>query len=396
MDSAKDFASELWKQVNPVSAVKGLNQAVSHPIDTLKSDADVRQDVYDQAEAAFKKGNYTEGAAHLLYSFIPFAGPQLNAAADSFLKGDYAKGAGASTGMGLALAAPEVLKGAGDLLNPAIKDAAQAKAADMYQSALKPSTTLSPTKAESAISTGLAKGIPVSEDGVAKLSGLIDDLNSKIKATVAANPTVPINKFQVASRLSDTADRFSRQVNPEADLDAISDAGNEFLRNQPGEIPAADAQALKTGTYQQLKGKSFGELKTASIEAQKALARGLKEELNTAFPELSGLNAQESRLFDLQPLLEKAVARNSNHQLIGIGTPAAAAAGRMVTGSGAGAGVAAVLKAVVDDPMIKSRLAIALNRAGVPMASVNTRLAAYSAALGNATTAEAPNGASGQ
>ena len=33
----------------------------------------------------------------------------------------------------------------------------------------------------------------------------------------------------------ETAKRFENQVNPEGDLAAISDAGNEFLRNQPGE-----------------------------------------------------------------------------------------------------------------------------------------------------------------
>ena len=42
---------------------------------------------------------------------------------------------------------------------------------------------------------------------------------------------------------------------------------------------AADAQAMKQGTYRALGDKAYGELKGASIEAQKAQARGLKEEL---------------------------------------------------------------------------------------------------------------------
>jgi hypothetical protein len=155
---------------------------------------------------------------------------------------------------------------------------------------------------------------------------------------------------------------------------------------------AADAQAMKQGTYRVLRGK-FGEQGSASVEAQKALARGLKEEIASQFPEIAKLNADESRLLDLQPVLEKAVNRISNHQAIGIGTPVAGAAAKAVTGSGGVAAVASVLKGVLDNPGVKSRLAIAISKSSkIPVSQAAAKVQAYSVSLG--ATAAASRGAS--
>jgi hypothetical protein len=152
---------------------------------------------------------------------------------------------------------------------------------------------------------------------------------------------------------------------------------------------------MKQGTYQALGSKAYGEVKGASIEAQKALARGLKEEIANQFPEIGNLNADESRLLDLQPVLEKAVNRISNHQLIGIGTPVAGAATQAVTGSGGAGVVAAVLKAVLDNPNVKSRLAISISKAQkVPFSQASAQVQAYSTALGASAGASASDGAS--
>jgi hypothetical protein len=160
---------------------------------------------------------------------------------------------------------------------------------------------------------------------------------------------------------------------------------------QPTKIPVDQAQAMKQGTYQQLKGRAYGELKSATIESQKALARGLKEELEAQFPEIKGLNAQEGQFFNLQGTIEKALARIGNHQLIGIGTPIMAGAGGAVGGAPA-AGAAGVLKLVLDNPTVKSRLAIAINKAGrgaIPLTSANARVLAYSNALAQGASAGA-------
>lgn len=307
----------------------------------------------------------------------------LSGAAQTKLEGGSDAAAGASGAIGTAL----------PVAGHYIGEAAGPLARKLYQSALKPSTTIPAAKVAQIVDTGLSEGIPVTEKGLNNLSGLIDDTNQKIKDVIASDPTKTVNKFSVAARLSDTFRKFSTQVNPEADLGAVGDAGNEFLRNQPGQIPVQDAQALKQGTYQQLGQKAYGEMKTASLESQKALARGLKEEIANQFPELNELNARDSKLYDLEEPLTRAVQRLSNHQVIGIGTPIAASAGAAITGSGKVGVVSGLVKAVLDDPVVKSRLAIALSKSGqgsLPMSYVNAQIEAYSAALARASSSDQP------
>lgn len=398
-DSAGDFASNLWKQVNPIAGIKGAAQLAAHPIDTLKSDAGARQQIYSDAENAFKKGNYAEGAAHLLNAAVPFLGPQLDAAGNDFLKGNYAKGAGTSAGMGLSLAGPEALKN----VNLSLPGAGTAEDLSnrMYQSSLKPPPgSYSQPEVQSMVKTGLENQIPVSAEGRVKLAGLISDLNDKvsdqIKAGSAAGATV--NKFDVASRLGQTYKKFSNQVTPLSDLANISDTGNEFLHNQPNEIPASQAQALKQGTYQQLKDTAFGTLKNSTIEAQKALARGIKEELQTQFPEIQGLNAEEGKAINLDGALERAINRTSNRDIFSLGGKIATGTGAVIGAAAGGEGGAAigavagpVLHHFLSDPAVQSKLAIALNKGSkgtLSIGAAQARISNYANALGNAISSQ--------
>jgi F0F1-type ATP synthase membrane subunit c/vacuolar-type H+-ATPase subunit K len=386
IDSAKDVAKEWWDKVNPVSAVQGLAQAAQHPLDTGSAMLKNQGDLAIKAKQAFDKGNYTEGIQHFLNYLVPVLGPQTDEAGNLAAAGEYAKATGQTLGIATNIAAPELLKNAG------IKLPVGQIPERMYQSALKPSTTLPAGQVKSAIATGLEQQIPVSSEGVAKLGSLISDLSDKVKAQIQAssNAGATVNPFKIASRLSDTAQRFATQVTPEADLNAVSETGNEFLRNNPGPIPAAQAQAMKQGTYQQLSNKAYGELASSTVEAQKALARGIKEELEQQFPEIKALNAEQGKMIGLDSVLQRAVQRINNHQLLGIGTPLAAGAGGVLTGSPAGAAAAGAMKLILDNPEVKSKLAIALSQAskGVSIPLANSRIGWYANALGHAL----PNG----
>ena len=384
-DSLGDAASEYWNQVNPLAALKSLVTATNHPIDTagslLTAQGEAGKKAYDSAKA----GDYVSAVRHGIDYLLPIIGPQIDRAGDLAQSGQYAKATGATAGIATNIAAPELLKGVTARLP--VGELPER----LYQSALKPSPAMASAKVKGMIQSGLDNEIPVSAAGVEKLSGLIDDLGAKVKADIQAgsNAGATVDPFKVASRLSDTSKRFSTQVNPEADLNAIGEAGNEFLRNNPNPIPAATAQDLKSGTYAQLKDRAYGQMSTATVEAQKALARGIKEELESAFPEIKGLNAQQGAAASLQTALTRAVQRIDNHQLFGLGTPLAAAAGGAVAG-GWGAAVSAVLKLVIDQPQFKSRLAYTLSRAGkgIPISAATARIAAYSNQLGNAMPKE--------
>lgn len=262
-----------------------------------------------------------------------------------------------------------------------------------YESALKPSTTIPAAQRATMVQTGLENAIPVSKTGLQDIANLIDRYNQQIEAKInSAGPNRTINPGAAVQNLQSVRNKFATQVNPQADLTAIDNSQNEFLnqfRSTPGgavrNMSAADAQAMKQGTYRVLAGK-YGEQGSAAVEAQKALARGLKDEIANQFPEINSLNAAEGKLLDLQPVLERAINRNANHQLIGIGTPVASAATTAVTGSSGVGAVAGLMKAVLDNPMVKSRLAISVSKgAKIPYSQAYSRVQSWTAALGSSS-----------
>lgn len=250
----------------------------------------------------------------------------------------------------------------------------------LYQTSLKPppgKTIQDIGDIKDIIRTGIGESIPVTEGGVAKLGGKIDATNKQISDIIKGGEArgVTIDPRLVSARVGDVENKFSNQVNPEPDLTIIRGAKQQFLnRNSetapytkiapgvdeeaghfvpvgegqiitPVPIPASEAQSLKQGTYQQLRGQ-YGVMKNADVEAQKALARGLKEELVKQFPELADLNARDTRLYALDDALQRAVKRIGNRELLPIGDITVSA-----------------LKSVIDSPTVKSYLAIALDHA---------------------------------
>lgn len=296
--------------------------------------------------------------------------------------------------------------GMGEAAKPLITKTAPALARTIYTKSLKPSTTYTPREVSKIVESGLEFQIPVSEKGLGRINTLVSELSDRVKAQIDAGSQrgVTIDKFKVASRLRETSKKFSTQVNPEADLTAVSEAGSEFLANQPGKIPAGEAQALKQGTYKQLKSKSYGELRSATIEAQKSLARGIKEELEAQFPEIKAINAKEGRLFGLDEALERAVRRIDNRNIFSLGGKVIAAgggaAGAVLGGPGgaaAGSATLGILHDVLSHPELQSKIAIQLHRANrstLPFNAARLKVAAYVNALANAvpSPSQSPEG----
>ena len=233
---------------------------------------------------------------------------------------------------------PEVAGGAGYLANVATQAAptmlagtVAKKAAPMFraagrslmQSSLKPSKAqLASGKAKRAVQTMLDEGVNVSSGGVEKMQGTVDDINNQIRAAISGSPAT-VDKNAVASRLNDTVQKFQNQVNPGADLGAIDAAKAEFLAHPAlqgrNDIPVQLAQDLKQGTYKVLKDKAFGEVKSASTEAQKALARGLKEEVGAAVPGVASMNARESDIINALKIAQNRVLMDANKNPLGLG-----------------------------------------------------------------------------
>lgn len=190
----------------------------------------------------------------------------------------------------------------------------------LMQSSLKP--TIAQRKsgdAATAVEVMLENGINPTQGGVGKLRGLIDILNDQVTEKIA-NSTATVSRQKVMQSLDDVTKDFGVQVAPTADLAAIKATGQDFA-NHPGivgdAIPVQMAQAMKQGTYRVLS-KKFGQMGSADTEAQKALARGLKEGIAEGVPGIAGLNAAESKMIRGLDVIERRALMDLNKNPVGL------------------------------------------------------------------------------
>ena len=195
-------------------------------------------------------------------------------------------------------------------------------AKSLMQSALKPTLKqLETGEAQTAVNTLLKEGINPTEGGVAVLRSKSKEVGQQL-ADALRNSTATVKVGDVGKPLTDTLTAATRQVNPGDDVEVIKNAWNQFRNLHPlvggkQDIPVQLAQQLKTGTYKQLSDK-YGELGSASVEAQKALARGLKDEISAAVPGVSALNARQSELLQTLDVAERRALMELNKNPAGL------------------------------------------------------------------------------
>lgn len=169
------------------------------------------------------------------------------------------------------------------------------------------------------VQTLLDEGINVTPGGVSKLQRILDATNEELTDAIKGSPAL-IDPKRAAAQVLPVAQRFSEQVDPLADLTKIGSTVENFL-NHPTLGPktglsVAEAQKLKVGTYRLLKAK-YGQLGAAGVEAEKALARGLKDEIAAEVPQVSALNAREGRVLEALDAVGKRAAMSNNRDPIG-------------------------------------------------------------------------------
>lgn len=254
----------------------------------------------------------------------------------------------------------------------------------LYQSSLKPSTALGQAERTSLLETGLKEGILPTRAGLEKLQDTVTNINREIGDQIVAGAKAGqvVDSNAIVARLDSLKNDFYQYApNAQKYFDDIDNLKAEFLSSHGGAIPIDRAQKIKQTIYA-LNRKAYGELSTVAKEGNKALARGIKEEIASVFPEINTLNRRESSLIALEGEIERAVGRISNKDIVGIGSPVKGTALGSITGSHP-AGVAGFLVgSVLDNPKIKAMLAIAIKRAkggNVSPGYVKSRLAAYQA-----------------
>ena len=236
----------------------------------------------------------------------------------------------------------------------------------LMQSALKPSAAdIRSGDAAKAVDTLLKTKANVTPGGVVKLQSLKDDILAQVQKMLDDLPEgTVVTKQGAANEIRKTLDRFRNQVNSADDVKAITKSWKEFNQSQPNLIPVGKAHELKTGTHTMLKNKAYGELKNADIEAQKALARGLRKDIEEVVPQVGPMNKKLGEVMNALKQTEYRVPMAANRDMAGLSllaeNPAAAlsmmadrspyvksylaqllyhGSGPLATGTGAGAGM---------------------------------------------------------
>lgn len=221
----------------------------------------------------------------------------------------------AGSGAVVGAVAPPVLQAAGRA-GEMVSGAMERGARRLMQSAIKPTIQQHRSgDAATAIDVLLERGLNPNARGVARLETAIDDVDNQITQSIA-NSTARVDKQAVADRLNQTRQQFRTQATPQNDLGAIDTVRDNFLSHPlfpvpQTSIPVQQAQEIKRGTYRVLS-KKYGEMKGAETEAQKALARGLKEEIAAAVPGVNDLNAELSRLTVAREVAERRALMEAN------------------------------------------------------------------------------------
>lgn len=292
------------------------------------------------------------GLHHLAYN----AGEKVNDFANSMgaspeVSAGLGYGANVLTQAGPALAS-------GGAMQSAASSVLQAGARGLMKSAIKPPIADQRSgDAARAIDTMLKQGYNPTKGGVEAMQQKISSLGDEVSQAIA-NSTATINKNAVAARLGDAIAKFKNQVNPSADLQAIEKAWTEFLAHPDlaGKLnmPVQLAQAMKQGTYTALGNKSYGELSGASTEAQKHLARGLKEEVSAAVPGVAKSNNLQGELINAKQIAERRALMQGNNNPVSLPTSIAAISHEPMAALGMWANTSSLAKSLMARMMYSS------------------------------------------
>ncbi len=152
------------------------------------------------------------------------------------------------------------------------------------------------------------------------------------------------------------------------------------LRQQAKSISAKDAQEIKKSTYEAIRIRDVnaytpGKSPKLQVRMEQDVARSMKEELEQIYPQIKSLNQREGALIELDKAIGRYVKREANKQItpyfifpvvggmLGHAAGGAAGAAEGSAAGAAGAAAADLMRRVLEDPEVKSKIAIALDRA---------------------------------
>ena len=247
----------------------------------------------------------------------------------------------------------------------------------LYESAMKPSTTLTPDARKNLLETAMDLNARPNVKSVEKLKrqqqGVFDEI-SEIENSAGAKAFGDfVPNSELFTGIPEVAAKYAPpSTTARADLKSIAKVMQDQLDSiEAMGIPGSrlsidDLTKIKRNIYEKVKfdeGQLAGRMDRPTERTYKAIARAAKEQLEIYIPEVKELNKLYGDIAQVQKKLQiPASNRIGNRDVMGIGVPLKTGVGAGVNGSvGAGLGV---LAGLMDTPSIKASLGINARRAG--------------------------------
>jgi hypothetical protein len=329
------FASNLAEQVNPVSAVKGVWNAlpipqamggsgvIEGPLTAAKGIWDASNEQRHKAHDAMDRGDYGEMAARSVAAAIPILGPAAAEAGDQIASGDVAGGLGKAVGIvgpmvGLGMRkAPKNAAVAADAME---REAVQ----QVAQKVLAPKNAKYQPMAQDAAKELLKRGIQGDRTALQQWADdLVADADTRIDDVIQSYPqTATLKTAPVIAELDKAMDALGfdgpqgRQINPTyqelhsqlAQMKAfVSDRGADMSFDDMRRLrQQLDQVSKESGSFAKAKGdRSLSAAERATMDTANAIRRQIVAER----PELAAPNADMSLGLAVKDILDPVKGR---------------------------------------------------------------------------------------
>ncbi len=235
----------------------------------------------------------------------------------------------------------------------------------LYQSALKmpKSEKWGVERRLKAAETGLEERVLPTVKGYEKLWDKITTISDEVKSKVNewGKKGEVIQVDDVLKELDELRARYMNKPTPQPYLDALQEFENQFRlahsTSKKGGIPIDKAYDIKQEVYRSMQKKYNSPVPPPVNPAMEmSVAKGIRQEMEKLHPEELAILKREGKLLDLENAIVGAVRRIPDRDLIGIGTPI-----KVGVGAATGHFSLGALASLIDNPYVKSAVAIFLN-----------------------------------
>jgi len=238
----------------------------------------------------------------------------------------------------------------------------------IYKHAAGLPTNMPIKKRIAAVETALEEAIPLSHNGMDKLWVKINKVDSEVSDIIKSGKYKTASMDEINKHIDDVIDFYNDIPDSTTEIKHLEKLKEKNIKQFGMDVPAARAQQMKKKVYKQLREAYDRQtpIKIVKEKGQMATAKGAMIELEQLYPEIKNLNKTESEYLNLFKAIEKSVPRIAN-QKYGIFNPfnltVGGSIGYATNSVPAGLGALGTFL-IIKNPVVQSRIAIALKKAG--------------------------------